>query len=326
MGIPCWYIPIGNGKGVLKEGLITERGTKVRGKKITLKSLLVKKRIMSFGKRKVKRTVKRKVKRTVKRKVKRTVKRKVKRTVKRKVKRKTNRFGDMIPQINTLQKYGKNFPDNQGFNVGLSFAENMTKKWGDPLLSGTVGREFGPGNVDKIYKNDYYNGIRMIQPGNDLETAISLNRTANMYNKNGNSYPVTYSPGLIYDSKNPQIVSMNAFGRRKNHSFGKKKRTSRFGGLYSQMGPVPHSNYLMDKTFFNNKYAGGGQGGPVAPNKVQNNKIFIGQSKEYSPIKSITSFGKKKVQFGSQKKKPKSHGPKEGDTISVNKFGKLKIN
>jgi len=279
---------------------------------------------MSFGKRRVKKPVKRKVKKTVKRRVKKTVKktvkRRVKKTVKRKVKR--NRFGDIVPQLNTLQKYGKNFPDNQGFNVSPSFAEDITKKWGDPLLSGTLGREFGPGNVNNIYKNDYFNNIRMAYPGGDLETNLSLNRNANMYNKNGNSYPVTYSPGLIYDSKNPQIVSMTAFG--------KKKRTTRFGGLYSQMGPVPHSNYLMDKNFFNNNYAGGGQGGPVAPNKVQNNKIFIGQSNEYYPIKSITGFGKKKVKsnFGSQMKKPKSKLPKprEGDTISVNKFGKLKIN
>jgi hypothetical protein len=287
-GIPCWYIPTGNGKGVFHEGLISEKGTKVNGKKITLKSLLVKRK---------------------------------------------NRFGDAIPQINTLAKYGKNFPDNNGFQVGNNFLTDVTNKWGNPLLSGTLGREFGPGNVDKIYSNNYFNNIRMAYPGGDLDTAINTNRSCNLYNSTPSpsgkpADPVTYGAGMIYNSVNPQIVGMNSFGKRKKN---------RFGNLYNQMGPVPHKNYLLNADWFNKNYAGGGQSDIIKPHSIQNKQIYIGQAKEYYPVQSTTGFGTrstktsklkkpkiKLVKSERQIKEGKSKKPKEGDTISI-KNGKIKI-
>ena len=142
---------------------------------------------MSFGKRK-KPVKKPRYKKPVKKpRYKKPVK---KPRYKKPVKSRTTRFGNVIPQINTLKMYGKNFPDGQGFKISNSFQEEITKKWGDPLLSGTLGREFGPGNTDKIYDNNYFNNIRMAYPGGDLETTLSLNRACNQYN----SVPSPSSP------------------------------------------------------------------------------------------------------------------------------------
>ena len=66
------------------------------------------------------------------------------------------RFGeDVIPQIGTLAKYGRNFPDGNSFQIPNSWNTDVTNMWSNPLLSGTLGREFGPGNTDKIYTNNY---------------------------------------------------------------------------------------------------------------------------------------------------------------------------
>jgi hypothetical protein len=71
------------------------------------------------------------------------------------------KFGQDIPEVGSLAKYGRNFPNGQGFEIQNSFNQDITKKWGNPLLSGTLGRELGPGNTDQIYSNNYfpYNGI-----------------------------------------------------------------------------------------------------------------------------------------------------------------------
>jgi hypothetical protein len=66
--IPTWYIPTGNGQGILHEGIIKD--------KKKLKTLLEKR---------------------------------------------NSSFGYVIPQIGTLTKYGKNFPDSQGFNTTDNF-------------------------------------------------------------------------------------------------------------------------------------------------------------------------------------------------------------
>jgi hypothetical protein len=136
------------------------------------------------------------------------------------------KFGN---NLGTLAKLGRNFSEtNPGFNNGTSWLQETTQKWGnDVTLSGTLGREFGPGNTDKIYSNEYYNGLRMARPGGDLETALSLNRAANMYNENNKADPVTYSPGLIYNSSNPQIVSMTAFGLKKSKKIKPKSKKSK---------------------------------------------------------------------------------------------------
>ena len=143
-------------------------------------------------------------------------KKKPKKIFKRKFK-----FGEIAtPPIGTLAKLGRNFSEKDpGFTITPSWQQETAQKWGnDVTLSGTLGREFGPGNTDKIYSNNYYNNIRMAYPGGDLDTTLSLNRAASMYNENNKADPVTYSPGLIYDSKNPQIVSMMAFGKKKKKS------------------------------------------------------------------------------------------------------------
>jgi hypothetical protein len=194
-------------------------------------------------------------------------------------------FGQEIPEIGTLAKYGRNFPNGQGFNLAESWSQEINKKWGDPTLSGTLGREFGPGKIDQIYSNGYFNDIRMARPGGDLDTALNTNRSCNIYNPNpspqgGNRDPVTYTAGMIYDSKNPQITS-----------FGKKKRRFGFGNLYQQMGPVPASNYLLNADTFNVNYAGGGQGEPARPLKGANDKLYVNSSNVYNPVKSETSFG-----------------------------------
>lgn len=154
---------------------------------------------------------------------------KLNKLIKQKPKKRKFGFGaDMVPEIGTLAKDGKNFPNGQGFNLAESWSQEITKKWGDPTLSGTLGREFGPGpgKVDQIYSNGYFNDIRMARPGGDLDTALNTNRSCNIYNPNpspqgGNRDPATYTVGMIYDSKNPQITS---FGRNKKSKKTKKPK------------------------------------------------------------------------------------------------------
>ena len=305
--IPTWYIPIGNGKGYFHEGVITQRGVKGKRGYIELQNLLERKKSSPF------------------------------------------RFGETndIPQIGTLAKYGRNFPDGNSFQIPNSWTNDLTQKWGNPLLSGTLGREFGPGNTDQIYQNDYYNNIRMAYPGGDLDTALNTNRSCNVYNSvttpsGAPAYPVLNSAGMIYNSKNPEIVNM---------SFGKRKQ--RFGNnmtsLY-QMGPVPASNYLLSATTFDNMYAGGGQKAPPRPYKIDNSNLYIGQAPIYYPVKSETSFGLRKVnkkhviaikKIKKEKKKivkpvkpvkkvkkdkqKKNNIIKEGTELILTKFGKIKI-
>jgi len=321
--IPTWYIPIGNGKGYFYEGAITG-SVKSKYGYIELKDLLEKKkqgsvRSVRFGK--------------------------------------TN--DNDIPQIGTLAKYGRNFPDGQEFQIPNSWSNDLTQKWGNPLLSGTLGREFGPGNTDQIYSNGYFNDIRMARPGGDLDSTLNLNRSCNLYDpvttpSGATVYPVLNSAGMIYNSKNPQIVNMS-FGKR-----GKRKQQQhRFGNnlssLYSQMGPVPASNYLLSATTFDNIYAGGGQKAPPRPYKIDNPNLYIGQAPVYYPVKSETSFGLRKVnkkhviaikKIKKEKKekkkkvivkhvKPskkvkkvkqnKNNIIKEGTELTITKFGKIKI-
>jgi hypothetical protein len=183
-----------------------------------------------------------------------------------------------IPEIAPLEKYGKNFPNGKGFEIANSWNEVTKKEWGDDITnSGTLGREFGPGNVNKIYSNNYLNNIRMAVPGGDLETALSLNRNCNILNKD---IAKTQSTGLIFDSKNQQIVPMNNFGNR----FIKNKNN--FGNLYNQMGPAFEvgNEYLVDKNTVSNLYGGATQNEPVRPTKVNNNNIYVGQSDNYNPL------------------------------------------
>ena len=263
-GIPCWYIPTGNGSGYLQEGVIQNPT-----KKLLQKKLLQKKVLSSLQKSPLKLLQKSPLKLLQKRRF---------------------RFGDVIPEIGTLAKYGRNFPDGNSFQIPNSWNNEVTNTWVNPLNSGTLGREFGPGNTDQIYTNKYFNDIRMAYPGGDLDTTLNLNRSCNVYNpvptSGENAYPVLNSAGMIYDSPNPQIVN-NSFG--KSNKF--KRIRSKFGNLYQQMGTVPEKNYLLNSKTFNDMYAGGGTFEPSRPYKVNNSNIFIGQSPIYYPLK--TSFGAK---------------------------------
>jgi len=308
-GIPTWYTPkTSDGYGILRSGVIKNVTEKLLENGHVEKKWVIKPRLN-----------------------------------KKKIIKQKFQFGNTIPEIGTLAKYGRNFPDKKEFQIPDSWTNEITNKWGNPLNSGTLGREFGPGGTDKIYSNNYYNDIRMAYPGGDLDTTLNLNRTCNQYDPvhtqgtpvGAIDYPVLNTAGMIYNSPNPQITS-----------FGKRRRP-RFGDLYSQMGPVPASNYLLNNNTFNNMYAGGGQGGPPRPYKGDNQKLYINSSPVYYPVKSITNFGakiskiiKKKIKLVKKvkpvknltnikkdkkdKKVKKNKKPGEGSTLTIRK-GKVVV-
>jgi hypothetical protein len=226
---------------------------------------------------------------------------------------------ESIPQINSLVKYGKNFPNGKGFEINNSWTDVTKKIWGKDITnSGTLGREFGPKGVDKIYTDKYLNNIRMAVPGGDLETTLSLNRECNIVNKPESK---TNSVGLIFDSKNQQIVPMNNFGRKKN----------KFGNLYNQMGPAFErgNQYLVDPLTVTNLYGGATQNEPPRPGKVNNPLSYIGQAKEYKPLEYYpslnkpTNFKNKRVsKIGTKTSKKNKIG--EGSVLTV-KNNKIKV-
>jgi hypothetical protein len=60
-----------------------------------------------------------------------------------------------------------------------------------------------------MYSNNYFNNIRMAHPADQLGTSLYLNRSCN-------KSTLSNSPGMIFDSKNPQIVDMTTtFGTDK---------------------------------------------------------------------------------------------------------------
>jgi hypothetical protein len=190
---------------------------------------------------------------------------------------------ESIPQIDSLVKYGKNFPNGNGFEINNSWTEQTKKQWGnDVTTSGTLGREFGPGGFDKTLSNEYLYKPRGPRPGDDLDTALNLNRSCGILGKPGS---IQNSLGLIFDSKNQQIVPMNNFGRRK----------TKFGNLYNQMGPAFErgNQYLIGKDTVMNLYGGATQNEPPRPGKVNNNLSYIGKAKEYTPLQN-NNYGRKK--------------------------------
>ena len=192
------------------------------------------------------------------------------------------RFGSddsYLPQLGTWKKYGKNFPDNKGFNIPPSFSNSIEKKWGtgnNALVSGSLGRDQGPGNFNNVLKNEYFNNIRMAQPNDQLGTLYGLNTSCNI---NRNISTNVASPGMIFDSPNPQIVSMNT-------GFGNKRKL-KFGNL--NMGPAYGNQYIMNSDTVKNLYGGGLSDNFPRPQGVQNKNIYIGQAPSYNPLK----FGKK---------------------------------
>ena len=182
----------------------------------------------------------------------------------------STRFG---PEIDSLAKNGKNFPGGGGFNVNKTFMNETEDKWGkgnDALISGSLGRDQKPGKFNNVLSNNYVNNIRMARPNDDLGSALYLNRTCNATGEN--KYP-----GMVYDSKNSQIVSNTNFGRKKN-SFG-----------YNYWGKAYSKDYLMEADTVKKMNGGGIQNENIRPGSVSNKDIYIGKSPEYKPL----SFGKK---------------------------------
>jgi glutaredoxin len=59
-------------------------------------------------------------------------------------------------KINTLAKYGKNFPDGKGLSKMESWETIVKKKYGgDGLMSIPFGGKFNEDNKDVIFENDY---------------------------------------------------------------------------------------------------------------------------------------------------------------------------
>jgi hypothetical protein len=174
--------------------------------------------------------------------------------------------------FNQLAEYGKNFKNpNQGFQINDSWTNTLTNKWGNPLDAGTLGREFGPGNTDKIYSKKYYNQPRMLRPGDDLSETLYTNRNCNLIN---NPAAQTKMTGLFYDDLSGPGLVANQFGKRRS-----KKKGVSFGNLYSQMGPS-----YTDVPLMMNKYSGAQQNEAKRPNLVGNKNLYIGQAPTYNPL------------------------------------------
>jgi hypothetical protein len=195
------------------------------------------------------------------------------------INKKKNAFGSWEKKnfennFRQLQDYGRNFKGSDtGFQIKNSWTNDLTKKWGNPIDAGTLGREFGPHNEDKIYSKKYFNNIRMAPPGGDLSETLYSNRNCNLIN---NPQAATEMVGLFYDSpESPQLVT-NQFGKKKNS----------FGNLYSQMGPSYEkgNQYLVNKNTFSDFYGGATQFEKTRPNKVENKNLYIGQSPTYNPL------------------------------------------
>jgi len=253
------------------------------------------------------------------------------RTTKRSTKRKS-RFGaqtpPLYPNINNLAVYGKNFPDYKGFDIPQSYYGTVENKWGkgDDTLNAGIGgtRSLGPDNIGEMYSNGYVNNIRMAQPADQLGTALYLNRACNIDRKEST---VAAAPGMIYDAKNPQIVSnTTGFGRQGKRNVPGKRR-SRFGGLYSQMGPASEigNQYLIAKDTGKQLYSGARQNEGPRPYSVNNKEIYIGQAPVYNPLGAASSF----PAFGKNKSTVKRKSTVKSKTTNgkskMNKKGKLDI-
>lgn len=132
------------------------------------------------------------------------------------IKNRNNSFGLYEPnrveyynkQFRKIEKpfQSKNTTNNTSFlNVGMTFENQIKQKWGhDGTNSGTLGRELGPGNFNKIFSGTYYHNPRMAHPSDPYGSAIALNEKCN-YNK-------FKEPAMFDDSKDLNI-SRNGFGK-----------------------------------------------------------------------------------------------------------------
>ena len=227
---------------------------------------------------------------------------------------KTSRFGYDNPQINTWKPFNS-FPGGPGylpgnnFNIPESFDNKMQTKWGDVTESGTLGREFGPGNHSQIYSSDYFFQPRMARPGGDLDTALNDNSKCNMLSKD-NGLPGSFkSPGLFSDSTSGLFTS-----------FGKKKK-SRYG-TNTILSSYPQGKYtgIVSPVLGRSIESGRGATQTTVPkiNQVQSKNKWIHTENVYSPYRSNEPSGSA---FG-KKSKSKKVGP--GTTLTI-KNGKVKI-
>ena len=189
------------------------------------------------------------------------------------MKRKTA-FGSCLNNIDSLAKCGKNFPDNKSFEIPTSYMQSVQSKWGkgDDTLNAGIGgtRSLGPNKIGEFLSNNYFNDIRMAHPSDQLGTSLFMNRNCNQ----SSSFK---SPGLIYDSKNPQVVG-----------FGRKTR----------FGPAYNKGYLMKKDTVRDYFGGGIQNNLPRPNKVKGD-TYISTYPEYKFGKvgegSVLSIRKNKI-------------------------------
>lgn len=61
------------------------------------------------------------------------------------------------------------------FKKGTSWSQETTKKWGNELDSGVVGRECGPGKTNCIYSEKYSKAPGGLKPNDDLAAKIYSN-------------------------------------------------------------------------------------------------------------------------------------------------------
>jgi len=232
------------------------------------------------------------------------------------------RFGkELLPNINDLAVYGKNFPDNKGFQIPNSYYKNVENVWGtgvDTLDAGVGGsRSLGPGNVGEMYSNEYFNNIRMAHPADQLGTALGLNKACNTERKISTTKE---APGMIYNSPNPQIVdNTTAFGRQ---------RRSRFGNtLYSQMGPAYEigNQYLLSKNTGKQLFSGARQDDGPRPYAVNNPSTFMGQAPVYNPKLTFGKKMNKKVDKKMNKKVDKKMDKKVKKSKKVKVDIKIKV-
>jgi len=234
------------------------------------------------------------------------------------------RFGNIqnvIPQLDTLAIYGKNFPDGKGFQIPNSYITDNLKNFNnsDSVLAASMMGISNQKDLDNILNNSNYNIPRQVSPNDPLGAMQYLNRTCNIARA-----PSTMieSPGLIYDSKNQLTVPMTTFGKRKKvckeiknckstkTCKSKKKcktvkkckerktcKKTMFGSkLYNQMGDAYENAPLNNWDTVKNLYGGGIQDNLKRPLGV-NTDLYIGGFPTYNPIK----FGRKikKIKEGS---------------------------
>ena len=201
-------------------------------------------------------------------------------------KRRTNKFG-------LLNKSQEMLPE---FNNNVTWEDSVKNDWGDNyLMSGTYGRELGPGADNSILYTDSYNlhNIRGVRPGGPEDVINANNYSCNLKNGNNNQLQL----GQYTDSTN----SLN-FGKKTKKTKNNTKNTKNTKNTNNtKKKPVPKKKPVK-KTKFGKEYA-----------KSYSNELLL--LDQYAGASQ--SFGKKK----------KKKVIKEGSVITIKrkKNGSSKI-